>query len=317
MPETYVITGAAGFIGSHIAERLLRDGQRVRVIDNLLTGKRERLDYLKSLDGDLSITIGSITDLDKLQRLMRGVDYALHQAALPSVPRSIADPLETHHHCVSGTVNVLVAARDNDVKRVVYAASSSAYGDQAGDSKVESLSPAPISPYGAAKLAGEYYAAAFTHSYGLETVSLRYFNVFGARQDPTSTYAAVIPKFITAMLRGDRPIIFGDGQQSRDFTYIDNVAQGNLLACKAPKAVGETLNLAAGGRIVLNDLVAQLNAILGSDLTPIYAAERPGDILHSQADISKARALLGFEPVVSFEEGLRRTVDWYRESRLS
>ena len=317
MPETYVITGAAGFIGSHIAERLLRDGQRVRVIDNLLTGKRERLDYLKSLDGDLSITIGSITDLDKLQRVMRGVDYALHQAALPSVPRSIADPLETHHHCVSGTVNVLVAARDNDVKRVVYAASSSAYGDQAGDSKVESLSPAPISPYGAAKLAGEYYAAAFTHSYGLETVSLRYFNVFGARQDPTSTYAAVIPKFITAMLRGDRPIIFGDGQQSRDFTYIDNVAQGNLLACKAPKAVGETLNLAAGGRIVLNDLVAQLNAILGSDLTPIYAAERPGDILHSQADISKARALLGFEPVVSFEEGLRRTVDWYRESRLS
>ena len=317
MPQTYVITGAAGFIGSHIAERLLRDGQRVRVIDNLLTGKRERLDYLKSLDGDLSITIGSITDLDKLQRVMRGVDYALHQAALPSVPRSIADPLETHHHCVSGTVNVLVAARDNDVKRVVYAASSSAYGDQAGDSKVESLSPAPISPYGAAKLAGEYYAAAFTHSYGLETVSLRYFNVFGARQDPTSTYAAVIPKFITAMLRGDRPIIFGDGQQSRDFTYIDNVAQGNLLACKAPKAVGETLNLAAGGRIVLNDLVAQLNAILGSDLTPIYAAERPGDILHSQADISKARALLGFEPVVSFEEGLRRTVDWYRESRLS
>lgn len=317
MPQTYVVTGAAGFIGSHIAERLLRDGQRVRVIDNLLTGKRERLDYLKSLDGDLSITIGSITDLDKLQRVMRGVDYALHQAALPSVPRSIADPLETHHHCVSGTVNVLVAARDNDVKRVVYAASSSAYGDQAGDSKVESLSPAPISPYGAAKLAGEYYAAAFTHSYGLETVSLRYFNVFGARQDPTSTYAAVIPKFITAMLRGDRPIIFGDGQQSRDFTYIDNVAQGNLLACKAPKAVGETLNLAAGGRIVLNDLVAQLNAILGSDLTPIYAAERPGDILHSQADISKARALLGFEPVVSFEEGLRRTVDWYRESRLS
>ena len=317
MPETYVITGAAGFIGSHIAERLLRDGQRVRVIDNLLTGKRERLDYLKSLDGDLSITIGSITDLDKLQRVMRGVDYALHQAALPSVPRSIADPLETHHHCVSGTVNVLVAARDNDVKRVVYAASSSAYGDQAGDSKVESLSPAPISPYGAAKLAGEYYAAAFTHSYGLETVSLRYFNVFGARQDPNSTYAAVIPKFITAMLRGDRPIIFGDGQQSRDFTYIDNVAQGNLLACKAPKAVGETLNLAAGGRIVLNDLVAQLNAILGSDLTPIYAAERPGDILHSQADISKARALLGFVPVVSFEEGLRRTVDWYRESRLS
>ncbi len=314
MPQTYVVTGAAGFIGSHIAERLLRDGQRVRVIDNLLTGTAEHLDCLKSLDGDLSITIGSITDLDKLQQLFHGTDIVLHQAALPSVPRSIADPLETHLHCLTATLNVLVAARDNGIKRVVYAASSSAYGDLAGDAKVETMGPAPISPYGAAKLAGEYYAAAFTHSYGLETVSLRYFNVFGPRQDPTSTYAAVIPKFITSMLRGDRPIIFGDGQQSRDFTYIDNVVHGNLLACRAPEAVGETLNLAAGGRIVLNDLVAQLNAILGSDLQPIYAAERPGDILHSQADVTKAGDLLGFEPVVDFQEGLRRTVDWYRET---
>ena len=312
MPQTYVVTGAAGFIGSHIAERLLRDGQRVRVIDNLLTGKQEHLDFLKSLDGDLSVTIGSITDLDALQKICRGADYVLHQAALPSVPRSIAEPLETHRHCVTGTLNVLIAARDNDIKRVVNAASSSAYGDQVGEFKVETMTPAPISPYGVAKLTGEYYASAFTHSYGLETVSLRYFNVFGARQDPTSTYAAVIPTFITAMLRGQRPTIFGDGTQSRDFTYIDNIAHGNLLACKAPNAGGETINLATGGRIVLNDLVAQLNTILGSDLTPIYAAERAGDIKHSRADVTKAGKLLGFEPIVDFAEGLRRTVDWYR-----
>ena len=312
MPQTYVVTGAAGFIGSHLAERLLRDGQRVRVIDNLLTGDPARLELLKSLNGDLSITIGSITDGEALGALCRGADYVLHHAALPSVPRSVADPLETHRHCVTGTLNLLVAARDAEVKRVVYAASSSAYGDQAGEAKVESMSPAPISPYGAAKLAGETYAAAFAHSYGLETVSLRYFNVFGPRQDPSSAYAAVIPKFISAMLRGQRPTIFGDGTQSRDFTYIDNVVQGNLLACAAPAAIGETINLAAGGRVVLNDLVAQLNGILGSDLAPIHAAERPGDILHSQADITKARALLGYEPAVDFSEGLRRTVNWYR-----
>ena len=314
MPQTYVVTGAAGFIGSHLAARLLRDGQRVRVIDNLLTGNPAHLEFLTSLDGDLSITIGSLTELESARTVCRGANYVLHHAALPSVPRSLADPLETHEHCVTGTLNLLVAARDTGVRRVVYAASSSAYGDQAGDAKVESMTPAPISPYGAAKLAGEHYAAAFAHSYGLETVSLRYFNVFGPRQDPDSAYAAVIPKFITAMLRGERPTIFGDGRQSRDFTYIDNVVQGNLLACAAPAAVGETINLAAGGGIVLNDLVAQLNDILGSDLAPIYAAERPGDILHSRADITKARELLGFEPAVDFGEGLRRTVDWYRRA---
>lgn len=316
MPQIYVVTGAAGFIGSHIAERLLRAGERVRVIDNLLTGKREHLDYLDSLDGDLSLTIASVTDLVKLRAVIKGADYALHQAALPSVPRSIADPLETHRHCVTGTLNVLVAARDAGVKRVVYAASSSAYGDQAGEAKVETMRPAPISPYGAAKLTGEYYAAAFSQSYGLETVSLRYFNVFGPRQDPTSTYAAVIPKFITAMLRGEAPTIFGDGRQSRDFTYIDNVVHGNLLACAAAGGIGEAINLAGGGRIVINDLVTQLNAILGTRLEPIHTDARPGDIKHSRADIAKARDLLGFEPIVSFDEGLRRTVDWYRESCL-
>ena len=312
MPQTFVVTGAAGFIGSHIAERLLRDGERVRVIDNLLTGKQEHLDFLKALNGDLSITVGDITALPVMRQLCRGADFLLHQAALPSVPRSLADPLETHHHCVTGTLNTLLAARDAGVKRVVYAASSSAYGDQAGESKRETMRPAPISPYGAAKLTGENYAAAFSHSFGLETVSLRYFNVFGPRQDPSSTYAAVIPKFITAMLRAERPTIFGDGKQSRDFTFVDNVAQGNLLACRAPRANGETINLAGGGRIVINDLVAQLNAILGTDLAPIYAEERPGDIKHSRADISLARDLLGFAPGVGFEEGLRRTVDWYR-----
>jgi nucleoside-diphosphate-sugar epimerase len=312
MPDTYVVTGAAGFIGSHIAERLLRKGERVRVMDNLLTGRRERLDYLQSLKGDLSITIASITELGKLRAVFHDADYVLHQAALPSVPRSIAAPLETHLHCVNGTLNVLVAARDAGVKRVVYAASSSAYGDQAGAAKVETMKPAPISPYGVAKLTGEYYAAAFNHSFGLETVSLRYFNVFGPRQDPTSTYAAVIPRFIKAMLAGESPTIYGDGTQTRDFTFVDNVVHGNLLACKAPGADGETFNLATGGRIAIIDLVRQLNAIMGRDVKPIHSDERPGDIKHSRADIGKARDRLGFSPIVSFEDGLRRTVDWYR-----
>lgn len=315
MPQTYVVTGAAGFIGSHIAERLLRDGKRVRVIDNLLTGKQAHLDFLKSLNGDLSIAIGSITEPETLRPVLQYADFVLHQAALPSVPRSTANPLETHRHCVTGTLNVLIAARDAGVKRVVYAASGSAYGDETGGAKDESMSPAPISPYGVAKLAGEYYAAAFSHSYGLETVSLRYFNVFGPRQDPTSTYAAAIPKFITMMLCGERPTIYGDGTQTRDFTYVDNIVHGNLLACKAPRTAGETINLAGGGRILINDLVEQLNTILETDLAPIHQEERPGDIKHSRADIAKARELLGFEPVVSFEEGLRRTVDWYRAGR--
>lgn len=313
MPQTYVVTGAAGFVGSHIAEHLLRNGQRVRVIDNLLTGDPAHLAFLKSLDGDLSIAKTSITDLDALQTLFQGADYVFHQAALASVPRSIAAPLETHLHCVTGSLNVLIAARDNAVKRVVYAASSSAYGDQEGDFKVESMPPAPISPYGAAKLAGEYYFQSFYHAYGLETVALRYFNVFGARQDPHSAYAAVIPKFIRLMLQGEPPPMYGDGSQSRDFTYIDNVVHGSLLACAAKDAAGETINLAAGGQVVLNDLVAKLNIILDTRLSPRYLEERPGDIKHSRADIAKAGALLGYEPIVDFDEGLRRTVAWYRQ----
>lgn len=312
MKETVVVTGGAGFIGSHIAERLLRDGHTVRIIDNLLTGKLENLDYLKTLDADLEIIEGSINDLELLHKVFKNIDVIYHQAALPSVPRSVANPLETHEHCVTGTLNVLIAARDACAKRVVYAASSSAYGQQAGEYKYEINVPKPISPYGVAKLVGEYYLQAFYHSYGLETVSLRYFNVFGARQDPTSEYSAVIPKFITKMLKGERPTIYGDGLQSRDFTYVDNVVHGNLLAAKSEKAPGEMMNIAVGQKITLNDLTEKLNKILNTHIEPIYANERQSDIKHSRAGIDKAGELLGYEPIVNLEEGLRRTVEWYR-----
>ena len=313
MPETYVVTGGAGFIGSHIAARLLKEGHRVRVIDNLLTGTRENLNYLESLNGDYTFYAASITDLDALHPVFAGVDTVFHQAALPSVPRSIDAPLETHEHCVTGTLNVLVAARDMGVRRVVYAASSSAYGDVEGTFKTEDMAPRPKSPYAVAKLAGEYYCQAFTDVYGLETVGLRYFNVFGARQDPNSHYAAVIPKFITTMLQGERPTIYGDGTQSRDFTYIDNVVHGNLLAAAAPDAVGETMNLATGGSVTLLQLINKLNVLLRTDLEPIHADIRTGDILHSRAGIEKAVALLDYVPIVDFDEGLARTVTFYRQ----
>lgn len=315
MSKTYVITGGAGFIGSHIAARLLQDGNSVRIVDNLLTGKPENLEYLKNLEGDLSIHEISITEFETLHPVFEGAEVIYHQAALPSVPLSVKNPLETHANCVTGTLHVLKAAQETGVRRVVYAASSSAYGDQEGQFKVETMSPEPISPYGVAKLAGEYYAQAFFHVYGLETVALRYFNVFGSRQDPNSQYAAVIPKFITLMLEGKQPIIFGDGQQSRDFTYIDNVIHGNLLAGEAPDAAGQVMNLATGGRISLLELVNKLNDILGTNIEPILDPPRQGDILHSQANIDKATELLDFAPIVSFDEGLRRTVQWYQENQ--
>lgn len=314
MSKIYIVTGGAGFIGSHIAARLLQEGHSVRVVDNLLTGKPEHLEYLKHLNADLTIHETSITEFESLHPIFEGAEVIFHQAALPSVPLSVEKPLETHHHCVTGTLHVLKAAQETGVRRVVYAASSSAYGDQEGEFKVETMAPEPISPYGVAKLAGEYYAQAFYHVYGLETVALRYFNVFGARQDPNSMYAAVIPKFITRMLEGQQPIIFGDGHQSRDFTYIDNVVHGNLLAAQAPDAVGEVMNLATGGRISLLELVDKLNAILGTNIDPIHEEPRPGDIMHSQADVNKAAELLDFAPIVSFDEGLRRTVEWYQEA---
>lgn len=312
MVETYLVTGGAGFIGSHIAERLLRDGQRVRILDNMLTGKQSNLDYLKSLGGDLEIHTTSITDLDAIAPLFAGVDYVFHQAALPSVPRSVDNPLETHENCVTGTLNVLIAARQAGVRRVIYAASSSAYGDAEGEYKVETMPPCPISPYGAAKLAGELYCQSFTAVYGLETVCLRYFNVFGPRQDPTSQYAAVIPLFITAMLEGASPTIHGDGTQSRDFTFIDNVVHGNLLACRAPDASGQVMNLATGGQINLLELVAKINQLLGTAIAPVHSEPRPGDILHSRASIERARNLLDYAPVVDFDSGLSRTLEWYR-----
>lgn len=308
MPETYIVTGGAGFIGSHIAERLLREGHRVRIIDNFSTGKRENLAHL---NGDLELHEVSITDREALPPIFEGVDYVFHQAALPSVPRSIDDPLTSNEYNVTGTLNVLLAARDAGVKRVIYAASSAAYGDIEGEYKVETMPPRPMSPYGVSKLAGEYYCQAFTEVYGLETVALRYFNVFGPRQDETSHYAAVIPKFIAAMTRGEPPTIYGDGTQSRDFTYIDNVVHGNLLATKAPDAAGQMMNLATGGRVTLLELVEKLNRLLGTSFEPILTDPRPGDILHSRAGVDKARDLLDFAPVVDFETGLARTIEWY------
>ncbi len=309
MTETYIVTGGAGFIGSHLAARLLKDGYRVRIIDNLSTGKRENLAHLSGYE----LYDVSITDRDALTPIFAGVDYVLHQAALPSVPRSIANPLETHENCITGTLNVLLAARDAGVKRVVYAASSSAYGDIAGDFKDETMPPRPMSPYGVAKLAGEYYCQCFTQVYGLETVALRYFNVFGPRQDPASVYAAVIPLFITTMLKGESPVIYGDGLQSRDFTHIDNVVHGNLLATKAPSAAGQVMNLAMGGNTNLLQLVEKINRLLGTQIEPVLAPERPGDIKHSRASIERAGELLGYEPIVDFDTGLAHTLQWYQQ----
>jgi nucleoside-diphosphate-sugar epimerase len=307
--RTVVVTGGAGFIGSHIVERLLADGASVHVIDNLSTGKRANLD---GFSGDLTLHEVSFTDLDAIRPAFEGADLVYHIGALPSVPRSVANPLESNHHNINGTLNVLVAARDAGVRRVVYAASSSAYGDVDVDYKVETITPGPLSPYGVAKLAGEYYCHAFTASYGLETVCTRFFNVFGPRQDPNSHYAAVIPKFTRMLLDGQPPTIYGDGSQSRDFTYIDNVIHGLMLAADAPDASGHTLNLATGGRITLLELVDALNELLGTNLAPVFLDPRPGDIKHSRADVAKAKALLGYEPLVSLADGLARTVDWYR-----
>jgi nucleoside-diphosphate-sugar epimerase len=310
MADVYIVTGGAGFIGSHLTARLAADGAQVRVIDDLSTGKLNNLDGLR---GDIHLHKVSITDLDALRPIFAGADYVFHQAALPSVPRSIDDPLTTHHVNVTGTLNVLIAARDAGVKRVVYAASSSAYGDVDGEYKVETMTPRPLSPYGVSKLAGEYYCQAFTHVYGLETVALRYFNVFGARQDETSQYAAVIPRFIAALLRGEPPIIYGDGTQSRDFTYIDNVVHGNLLALRAPEAPGRVMNLATGGRVTLLELVDKLNRLMGTAIAPQFAPPRPGDILHSRAGIDLAAELLDFAPLVDFDTGLARTLEWFKQ----
>jgi len=310
---TSLVTGGAGFIGSSIARALVERGDSVRVLDDLSTGKR---DNLADLAGKAAILEGSVADAGLVRKAVAGVDYVFHEGALASVPRSIDDPLGTNTANVTGTVTLLVAARDAGVKRVVYAASSSAYGDQPDLPKVETMLPSPLSPYAVSKLASEYYCQAFTTCYGLETVCLRYFNIYGPRQDPQSVYAAVIPRFIVAMLAGERPVIYGDGEQSRDFTFIADCVAANLLATTAPKAIGQTVNIACGTRYSLNDLVALLNKILGTAIEPVYEPARKGDVKHSQASIALARRLLGYKPRVSFEQGLRETVAWF-QSRLA
>lgn len=307
--RTCLVTGGAGFIGSHLATALVQRGDRVRVLDNFSTGTRRNLEHLER---KCDIVAGDLLERDVLAGAVRDVDCVFHQAALASVPRSVARPWDTHMACASGTLLVLDEARKAGVRRVVYAASSSAYGNRTDQCKREGDPPSPLSPYAAAKLAGEHYCQAYTGTYGLETVSLRYFNVFGPRQDPNSEYSAVIPRFVSAMLDGRRPTVYGDGQQSRDFTYIDNVVQGNLLAADAPRAAGQTINLACGREISLLDLIATINRILGTDVEPHFADPRPGDVRSSRADIARAAQWLGYSPCVDFEEGLRRSIDYYR-----
>jgi UDP-glucose 4-epimerase len=312
--SVYLITGIGGFIGSSLARELLQRGEQVRGVDNFSTGKRENLaDIQKQID----FREADILDFEAMKSACAGADYVLHQAAIPSVPKSVLDPIASNRANVDGTVNVLVAARDAKVKRVIYAASSSAYGDTPTLPKQERMAPDPISPYAVAKLASEHYMISFYRCYALETVALRYFNVFGPRQDPSSPYSGVLAKFITHMLYGQQPTIFGDGEQSRDFTYIDNVVEGNLLACKAPAAevAGKMFNLATGRRVTLNETFKALQKLTCYSGSPIYAAERGGDIKHSLADISLAETNLGYKPKVSFEEGLQKTVDWYRSTR--
>ncbi len=307
--RTFLVTGGAGFIGSHIATALVERGDRVRILDNLSTG---HLQNIKHIAGQVDFIEGDLTDADAVAEAVEGVDCIFHQGALASVPRSVEAPLDTNAACVTGTVTVLDQARRAGVRRVVYAASSSLYGDQPFSSKRESDLPAPISPYGAAKLAGEYYCQAFAATYDIETVALRYFNVFGPRQDPDSPYSAVIPIFITALLEGRRPTIYGDGLQSRDFTYVANVVEGNLLAADAPGVSGRSYNLANGRSITLLEMLGTLNKYLGTDVQPLFDPPRAGDIRESMADITRARAELGYEPKVGFDEGMRLSIDYYR-----
>jgi UDP-glucose 4-epimerase len=310
----YLVTGAAGFIGSSLVRALLDRGDEVRGIDNFATGRRENLTEVLSRIDFRQI---DILDLDSLREACEGVDYVLHQAAIPSVPKSVLDPIGSNRANVDGTVNVLVAARDAKVKRVVYAASSSAYGDTPTLPKYEAMTPNPISPYAVAKLASELYMTSFYRCYGLETVCLRYFNIFGPRQDPSSQYSGVLAKFSMQMLRGEQPTIFGDGQTSRDFTYIDNAVSANLLACSAPasECAGRVFNCATGRRITLNEVFEALKQLTGYTGLVKYVPERNGDIKHSLADISQAEKHLRYKVLVNFEDGLRRTVEWYTTQR--
>ncbi len=306
----FLVTGGAGFIGSNLVEALVANGDRVRVLDDFSTGKRENL---AAWADKIEVIEGSVARFADVQRAVAGVDYVLHQGALPSVPKSIELPRESNEANVTGTLNVLTAARDAKVKRVVYAASSSAYGDTPTLPKIETMPATPKSPYAIQKYAGELYCRAYYEIYGLETVALRYFNIFGPRQDPTSFYSAVIPKFITTMMKGESPVIYGDGETSRDFTFIANVVQANLRSCTAPKkAAGQVMNVACGERITLNDLARVIKDVLGKGGAPRYEPERAGDVKHSMADIGLAGELIGYQPTVKFAEGIRQTCAWYQ-----
>jgi nucleoside-diphosphate-sugar epimerase len=304
----YLVTGGAGFIGSHLVEELIRRGEQVRVLDNLSTGKLRNLAHIPGVE----FQEGDIADPAACARATDGIDYVLHQAAIPSVPRSVKDPVTSNRANLDGSLNILVAARDAGVKRLVYAGSSSAYGDTPTLPKHEAMPTGPLSPYALQKLVAEQYCRMFTRLYGLETVTIRYFNVFGPRQDPGSPYSGVISLFATAVLEGRQPTIYGDGGQTRDFTYVANVVDGVLRAVLAPEASGEVINVATGGRISLNELLRTLNGLAGTTLTPLYAEGRQGDVRDSQADITKARTLLGYTPLIELEEGLRRTLEWAR-----
>jgi len=305
----YLVTGGAGFIGSHVVEELVRRGESIRVLDNLSTGHTENLAAVRE---KIEFHQADIRDLESIRPHFSGVEYVVHLAAIVSVPRSMEDPIATTLVNLNGTLHVLLAARDAGAKRVVIAATAAAYGDDPALPRVETQMPQPLSPYALTKLAAEYYGQIFHRSFGLEVVALRYFNIFGPRQDPASPYSGVLSKFISAYLRGTPPTIFGDGEQSRDFTYVANVADATLKACQAPAAPGQVINVGTGSSFTLNQIIVLLNSILGAHVTPQYAPPQAGDVRHSTADISLARATLGYEPRVSFDEGLRRTLEWYR-----
>lgn len=310
-----LVTGGAGFIGSNLADELIRQGAKVRIIDNFLTGYQENLDDIK---GDFDFYKADINNSDELKKALKDVEVVFHQAALPSVPRSVAKPAETHEVCVNGTFNVLANAKEAGVRRVIYAASSSAYGDQEISPKVETMRPEPLSPYAVAKLVGEYYAQVFYRAYGLETICLRYFNVFGPRQDPTSQYSGVISRFVDALSKGERPTIYGDGEQTRDFTYVANVVNANIKASQTSKGIGEVINTANGEAISLNELLNVLKGLLErQDIEAIYEAPRNGDIIHSLADNTKAKESFGYEKLIGLEDGLSKTIDWWKQSRFA
>jgi nucleoside-diphosphate-sugar epimerase len=308
----YLVTGGAGFIGSNTVDELVRRGHSVVVLDDFSSGKEENLAEVRN---KITFIKGSITDIEVVRKAMHEAEYVLHLAAKTSVPRSVKDPIETNKINIDGTLNVLVAAKELKVKRVVFAASSSAYGETPTLPKVETMQPEPISPYGVTKYVGELYGQAFGRCYGLENVALRYFNIFGPRQDPSSPYSGVLAKFCSAFLEDTQPVVFGDGEQTRDFTYVENAVQANLLACEAPSVSGKVFNVGVGGRVSLNEVVRALGKISGKTLETKYEPPRDGDIRDSQADITQARELLGYEPQVSFEEGLSRTYEWYRATQ--